>query len=110
MLDPNFCREAELFLEAIYFNKIVEPKGFSSRHSLVLKSDASPLNLGIVWSGPKLPDDSEEVPKPNIVVGGSNPGHEIMSLRDGNTSQVVQRLMCSEKRKKTRKKTKEEER
>jgi hypothetical protein len=32
---------------------------------------------------PKLLDDSEEVPKPNGVVGGSIPGHEIVSLLDG---------------------------
>ena len=40
------------FLEANYFNINSQPKGFSSRHSLVRKSDASPLHLGIVWSGP----------------------------------------------------------
>ena len=45
---PNFRREAELFLEADYFKILSEPKGLSSRHSLVWKSDASPLNLGLV--------------------------------------------------------------
>jgi hypothetical protein len=56
MLDPNFCRKAELFfshsniqnLTMDYFNILFQPKGFSSRHSLVQKSDASPLDLGIV--------------------------------------------------------------
>ena len=36
-----------------YFNILFQPKGFSSRHSLVQKSEASPLDLGIVWTGPK---------------------------------------------------------
>ena len=37
----------------------------------------------------------------NKVVGGSIPSHEIVSLLDGKTSQVVKRLMCSIKRTKT---------
>ena len=31
-----------------YFNTFFQPKGYSSRHSLVQYSDASPLDLGIV--------------------------------------------------------------
>jgi hypothetical protein len=48
MLDPNFRREAELFLTMDYFLKKIQPKGFSSRHSLVHEIDASPLDLGKV--------------------------------------------------------------
>jgi hypothetical protein len=48
MLDPNFRREAEPFLIMDYFNILFQPKGFSSQHSLVHNSDASPLDLGIV--------------------------------------------------------------
>ena len=48
ILDPNFRQEAELCLEADYFNILFEPKGFSSRHGLVRKRDASPLDSGIV--------------------------------------------------------------
>ena len=48
----------------------------------------------------KLPDDSEEVPKLNGVVGGSIPNYEIISLLDGKTSHVVEKhLMCSKKKK-----------
>ena len=35
-------------LQVDYFNIKFQPKDFSSRHSLVEKSDASPLDLGIV--------------------------------------------------------------
>ena len=48
MLDPNFRREPNFFLETSYFNILFQPTGLSSRHSLVRKSDASPLNLGTV--------------------------------------------------------------
>jgi hypothetical protein len=48
----------------------------------------------------RLPDDSGEVPKPNIVVGGSIPGREIVSLLDIIISQMVKCLMCSKKQKK----------
>ena len=47
MLDPNFRREAKLFLEADYFSILFQPKSFSSRHSLVWKSDASPLSWAL---------------------------------------------------------------
>jgi hypothetical protein len=35
-------------LHVDYLNVFIQPKGLSSRHSLVQKSDASPLNLGIM--------------------------------------------------------------
>jgi hypothetical protein len=61
MLDPHFRREAKLFfhsnLTMHYFDILFQPKGFSSRHSLVQKSDASPLDLGTIGTGPKLPKD-----------------------------------------------------
>ena len=37
----------------------------------------------LVRNDRKLVDDSEEVPKPNKVVGGSIHDHEIVSLLDG---------------------------
>jgi hypothetical protein len=36
----------------------------------------------LAWDDPKLPDDDGNIPKPNGVVGGSNPGHEIVSMPD----------------------------
>jgi len=61
MLNPNFYREAKHFSIEIFkiwqwiiLIFIFQPKGFSSWHSLVQKSDASPLDLGIVWTGPNF--------------------------------------------------------
>ena len=42
----------------------------------------------------KLPDDSGGVPKLNEVFGGSIHDREIISRLDGETSQVVKRLLC----------------
>ena len=41
-------------LQMDYFNIFFQPKGFSSRYSLVQKNDASPLDLGIVWTNPDI--------------------------------------------------------
>ena len=49
----------------------------------------------VVLNDPKLPDDSGEVPKLNGMVGGSKPGHEIVSLLDGKLARWSKRLMCS---------------
>lgn len=54
----------------------------------------------MVWDGPKLLDDSGEVPELNKVIGVSILGCEIVSLFDGETSQVVKHLPCSKKNKK----------
>ena len=53
------------------------------------------IHIERVRDDPKEPNDSGEVPKPNGVVGGSIPDHEIVSLLDEKTSQVVKRLLCS---------------
>ena len=42
------------------------------------------MNPCLVQDDPKLPDDSGKVPKSNGMVGGSIPGHEIVSLLDEN--------------------------
>jgi hypothetical protein len=47
-----------------------------------------------VRDDPKLSDDSGEVPKLNGVVDGSILDREVVSLRDGKTSQVVKHLLC----------------
>lgn len=52
--------------------------------------------LSMVQDDPKLLEDSGEVPRPNGVVGGSIPGHEVSSLLDGKTSQVAMCLLCSQ--------------
>ena len=65
-------------------------------HSMIASKKywmSNPLLL--VQYDPKLPDDSGEVPKPNGVVGGWNPGYEIICLLDRKTSQVVKCLPCS---------------
>ena len=46
----TYVEGPKFFLEPDYFNILFQPKGFYSQHSLVRKSDASPLDLGIVWS------------------------------------------------------------
>jgi hypothetical protein len=47
----------------------------------------------VVQDGPKLPDDSGEVPKPNIVVGGSILGLDIISLLDGKLVRWTKHLL-----------------
>jgi hypothetical protein len=49
----------------------------------------------MVQDDPKLPDDSEEVSKPNGMVGGLIPNREVFSLLDKKKSHVIKHLLCS---------------
>ena len=55
----------------------------------------------MVQNDPKLSDDSVEGPKPNRVVGGSIPGHEIVFLLDEKLTRWSS-ASCVPKRKKKR--------
>ena len=53
----------------------------------------------MVQDDPKLLDDSGEVPKPNGVVGGSIPDHEIVSLLDRKSAKWSSASCVPKKRK-----------
>lgn len=57
-----------------------------------------------VQDDPKPPDDSGVVPKPNIVVGGSIPSREIVSLFDGKLTKSSG-ASCVPKKRRRKKKT-----
>ena len=49
----------------------------------------------MVWDDPQLRKDSGEVPKPNVVVGGSILNCETFSLLNEKTNQVTTHLLYS---------------
>ena len=61
MLDPNFRRDVKLFLEADYFNILLRPKGFSSRHSLVREKWRFSSRLGHSVKRLSFPPHGKEI-------------------------------------------------